>query len=29
VPGERIARSAGVSFLTAPVGPFWFARRDV
>jgi hypothetical protein len=27
--GERIAWSAGVSFLTSLVGLFWFARRDV
>ena len=27
--GERIARSAGVSFVTSLVGLFWFARRDV
>ena len=29
VPGERIAWSAGVSFVTSLVGLFWFARRDV
>ena len=27
--GELIAWSAGVSFVTALVGRFWFARRDV
>jgi hypothetical protein len=27
--GERIAWSAGVSFVTALVGLVWFARRDV
>jgi hypothetical protein len=26
---ERIAWSAGVSFVTSLVGLFWFARRDV
>ena len=29
VPGERIAWSAGVSFVTSLVGLFWFARPDV
>jgi hypothetical protein len=29
VPGELIAWSAGVSFVTSRVGLFWFARRDV
>ena len=29
VPGERIAWSAGVPFVTALVGRFWFGRRDV
>jgi hypothetical protein len=28
-PGERIAWSAGVSFVTPLVGLFWFGRRDV
>ena len=27
--GELIAWSAGVSFVTAPVGLFWFGRPDV
>jgi hypothetical protein len=27
--GERIAWSAGVSFVPSLVGLFWFARRDV
>jgi hypothetical protein len=27
--GERIAWSAGVSFVTSLVGLCWFARRDV
>ena len=27
--GKLTAWSAGVSFVTAPVGLFWFARRDV
>jgi hypothetical protein len=27
--GELIAWSAGVSFVTALVGLFWFGRRDV
>jgi hypothetical protein len=26
--GERIAWSAGLSFVTSLVGLFWFARRD-
>jgi hypothetical protein len=29
VPGELIAWSAGVPFVTSLVGLFWFARRDV
>jgi hypothetical protein len=29
VPGERIAWSAGMSFVTSLVGLFWFGRRGV
>jgi hypothetical protein len=28
-PGERIAWSAGLSFVTSLVGLFWFGRRNV